>query len=222
MDVTGSSIKRRMNVVQQILHIDRCPLILAGFRALLERQSARYILHQSTGMLPLKSCYDLFKPDLIVTDLDSVGPGIFEQLRALVAESSVKIMVLTSSSSPISIEQSLVSGVKGYIDKNSATDFLWYAINQVLAGHSCFSAEALAVMNRKPDLNHLTSRELEVLQRVAHGKGNRIIAENLGISEWTVKSHMKNILSKLNAESRTDAVSKAAEKGIVEFGFVHR
>jgi len=222
MAVTRFFVKRRMNMVQQILHIDRCPLILAGFRALIESKSAHYILQQSTGMLPLKSCYDLSKPDLIVTDLDSVGSGIFKQFRELVSESSVKIMVLTASSSPINIEQSLVSGVKGYIHKNSATDFLWYAINQVLAGHSCFSAEALAVVSRKPDLNHLTSRELEVLQRVAKGKGNRMIAENLGISEWTVKSHMKNILSKLNANSRTDAVSKAAEKGIVQFESVHR
>jgi DNA-binding NarL/FixJ family response regulator len=205
-------------MVQQILHIDRCPLVLAGFRMLLESKAALYILHQSPGMLPLKRCFTACNPDLIITDLDSVGDGIFSQISDLVSCSNVKILVLTSSISPADIEQSLASGVKGYIHKNCATDYLWYAINQILAGHNCFSAEASNILSRKPDLNHLTSRELEVLQRVAKGKGNRMIADDLCISEWTVKSHMKNILSKLNANSRTDAVSKAVERGLVKFG----
>lgn len=207
-----------MSMVQQILHIDRCPLVLAGFRMLLESKAAHYILHQSIGMLSLRNCYEVCNPDLIVTDLDSAGAGIFGQISDLVSDSKVKILILTSSVLPGDIEQSLASGVKGYIDKNSPTDYLWHAVSQILAGHNFFSAEASAILSRKPDLNQLTSRELEVLQRVAKGKGNRMIADELCISEWTVKSHMKNILSKLNASSRTDAVSKALERGIVKFG----
>lgn len=206
-----------MEAVKKILHIDPSPLFLAGMQTLIERKDTALKLYQSTDMSLLITLFELYSPDLVIVDIKDFTADVFNKFHHITSVKDANIIVLTYSLLQNDIMQCIDSGVKGYVLKNSSNDCISSTIDQVLLGKKCISPEVSRLLTEKKELNPLTLREIEILNSVTRGKSNKSIAAEMSISEWTVKSHVKNILSKLNASSRTDAVCKAIEQGIVSY-----
>jgi DNA-binding NarL/FixJ family response regulator len=149
---------------------------------------------------------DLQMPEMDGTDAIRVIRREFPRAR---------IVVLTTYDGDVEARRALEAGASGYLLKSSPRTDLLDAIRVVHAGRR-YIPPAIAVEIAEHRGEHeLTDREREVLQRVAVGRSNKIAADELGISEETVKTHMKRILAKLAASDRTHAVTIATKRGIL-------
>jgi DNA-binding NarL/FixJ family response regulator len=124
--------------------------------------------------------------------------------------------MLTTFEGDVEIQRALEAGARGYILKNMPPNELVDVIRQVHAGKKHVPAEVATHLAEHMSDDKLTTREVEVLQRVAGGNRNRDIAELLFISEETVKVHVKHIMDKLGATDRTQAIAIAARRGIIQ------
>lgn len=156
------------------------------------------------------------RPDVVIMDLRLPGRGGIEIIAALRKEfGDVPILVLSSYSSDGDISRAIQASASGYLLKDMPLPRLVEAIRAVHAGQQYFPVE---IANRLPEQlrqSRLTPRELRVLQMIADGKSNKEIGNELGIVEGTVKVHVTNILNKLHAADRTQAVTTAIKKGIL-------
>ncbi|WP_337878551.1 response regulator transcription factor [Rheinheimera sp.] len=197
----------------QLMQIDPCPLVLWAVHQLAEQQSDLTLVAQSRDATRLWPLWQQWQPELTILHLCQTSPTDFATLRRI-CHASGKLLVL--SNRPDRSEQQLFldTGVCGYLSKNTEPNQLLLAVRAIQSGKKVL--EFCTEHNTK-NSDHLTHREVEVLKRVSRGEANKSIASNLCISEWTVKSHMKNILSKLNAISRTEAVSIGVQRGLIHF-----
>ncbi len=164
------------------------------------------------------------QPDVILLDLVMPRMGGLEAIREIKAESpEVRILVLTSFSEEEDIVAALRAGAEGYLIKDCSPDELIHAIRGVHLGHFSLPADmARKIMSLDLEMDQqvqklqLTRRELEVLQCMAQGFSNQEIAKQLSISTNTVRSHVRNVLRKLDVSNRTQAALYAIESGLVE------
>jgi DNA-binding NarL/FixJ family response regulator len=127
-----------------------------------------------------------------------------------------RIIVLTTYQGDTQVTRALKAGAAGYLLKSMLRKELGETIRSVHAGKKRIPPEiAVQIAEHHAD-DALTAREIDVLREAGAGNGNKAIADHLGISEETVKVHMKNILSKLDANDRTHAVTIAVKRGIIE------
>ncbi|KRM72845.1 DNA-binding response regulator [Lacticaseibacillus brantae DSM 23927] len=164
------------------------------------------------------------KPDVILMDL--VMPemdGITATQKILAAWPQARIIILTSFIDDEKVYPAIEAGAASYILKTATADEIAAAIRQTAAGESVLEPEVTTkMMNRmanppQPALyDDLTNREREVLQLIAQGKSNQEIAETLFITLKTVKTHVSNILAKLQVEDRTKAAIYAFKHGLVK------
>jgi DNA-binding NarL/FixJ family response regulator len=127
-----------------------------------------------------------------------------------------RVVVLTTFEGDAEIKRALAAGARGYLLKSMPPRELLDGIRQVHAGKKRIPAEVAARLAEHLSDESLTAREIEVLRQVASGNRNRDIAERLFISEETVKVHVKHIMDKLGANDRTQAVSIAIRRGIIQ------
>ncbi len=166
----------------------------------------------ATGEAALELVADL-RPDVVVIDMVMPGIGGLEAIRRLrAADDRLGIVALTSFFERSRIQEALDAGANGYLVKSVDTDSLVQAVRNVSLGHDTFSPEvtrALAQRQATPDgaLDMLTARETEIADLVAEGRTNAEIANELSLSIFTVKNHVSNILSKLHAQTRTEAAA---------------
>ncbi|MBN8198931.1 response regulator [Bacillus sp. NTK034] len=166
------------------------------------------------------------QPDVVLMDLDMpVMNGIeaTKQIKASCPE--VKIMILTSFSDQDHVIPAIEAGASGYQLKDIEPDILVQAIIQLMKGENQLHPKATSHLlthltnknstERQP-LEELTKRELEVLREIAKGKSNKEIASSLYITEKTVKTHVSNLLSKLELADRTQAALYAVRHGIAD------
>jgi NarL family two-component system response regulator LiaR len=157
--------------------------------------------------------------------MDLVMPGLdgMEAMRFLTScQPTTRILVLTSFHDDDKVFPAIKAGAQGYLLKDSGPEELVRAIEQVARGESALQPSIARKLLRKlskppsqkPDADALTDREIEVLRLVAQGQSNREISGQLAISEATVRTHVSNILSKLNLCSRTQAALYALREGL--------
>jgi DNA-binding NarL/FixJ family response regulator len=161
-------------------------------------------------------------PDVVLLDVNMPIMGGVETVTELRQTSEVHILMLTISKNDEDLFGAISAGADGYLLKNVSPDELFKAIRNVQAGFSVLSPDVTRQVMRaiSPDLvgaadRGLSSRELEVLKCLAQGKTTAQISTELFISDNTVKTHVRHILEKLEASNRAEAVSKAAQLGMI-------
>ena len=162
-------------------------------------------------------------PDLVLMDLIMPGmDGLHATYELHKNFPEIKIIALTSFSDAQLILDAIEAGVSGCLLKNTSANELANAIRAVMAGNSIFSPEVTQIIMNAGDKKNrpvfdLTSRELEVLLLMVNGKNNQEISQELTLSLSTIKFHVSNILSKMNAHNRGEAISIAIKHHLVDF-----
>jgi len=157
------------------------------------------------------------RPDVVIMDLRLPGMDGIETIAALRKEfGAVPILVLSSYSSDGDISRAIQASAAGYLLKDMPVTRLVEAIHAVHAGQQYFPAEIACRLPDQLRQSNLTPRELGVLRMIAVGKSNKEIGSALGIVEGTVKVHVTNILTKLHAADRTQAVTIAIKRGLLD------
>ncbi|MEM8529814.1 MAG: response regulator transcription factor [Chloroflexota bacterium] len=208
----------------RILIVDDHPIVREGLIAVLETQSDFVVVgHAASGNQVLDLTNSL-NPDVILLDLelpDSDGVTVLQQLRSV--HTTIKVIVFTAFDTDERIIGAVRAGAKGYLLKGAPREELFQAIRVVHEGGSLLQPVIAARLLRQVStptepseiVESLTERELEVLHLLAKGRQNKEIANNLIISERTVKFHVSAILAKLHVSNRTEAVTKAAQIGLI-------
>jgi DNA-binding NarL/FixJ family response regulator len=163
--------------------------------------------------------YREHRPDVIILDLrlpDQNGIDVINCIREIYSDA--RIIMLTTFDGDIDIQRALAAGARAYILKSMPPSDLVAVIRQVHAGMKRVLPEIAAHLAEHLDDEDLTAREIEILQHIVGGNRNRDIADMLFISEETVKAHVKNIMAKLGANDRTEAVAIGIRRGFIQLG----
>ena len=160
--------------------------------------------------------YLKLKPDVLVLDLRMPALDGFEVVKRLIAiEPAARILVMTTYDTDEDIWRCLRAGAKGYLLKDANQPEIIAAIRTVARGEN-FTTPLLAMkLANRATAPELSPREREVLQLLAAGKTNKEIAAALSVEAGTIKTHLKSLFTKLNATTRTEAVRKAEERGVL-------
>ena len=201
----------------RVLTVDDHPLLREGIAAVLERQPDMQLAGEATNGREAVQRFRELRPDVTLMDLQMPEMGGVDAIAAIRAEfSSACIVVLTTYRGDVQALRALRAGASGYLLKSMLRKELVDTIRTVHSGRRRIPPEIAAELAEHVTDDALTAREIEILKRAAGGNANKIIAAQLGISEDTVKAHMKSILSKLDANDRTHAVTIALRRGIIE------
>lgn len=209
----------------RILVIDDHTLFRVGLQGLLEHRGIEVVAAVGDGQEGL-ALADQLRPDVVLLDMRMPGMdglGVLRHLR----QSGLKmpIAMLTTSSNEQDLVEALRSGAQGYLIKDMEPDDLVLALRDIVAGKTVVApdlapvlakvvqGESVAARDPSP-FSELTPREGEILGLLAEGQSNKAIARNLGISDGTVKLHVKAILRKLGVHSRVEAAVIAVEQGL--------
>ena len=201
----------------RILCVDDHQLLREGIAAVVEGQSDMKLVGEATNGQEAIESFKRYRPDVTLMDLRMPDMNGIEAISAIRAEfPSARIIVLTTYAGDALAVKALKAGASGYLLKNLLRKELLDTIRAVHAGQRRIPPEiATAIAEHAAD-DALTAREIEVLRQLSTGNSNKMIADNLNLSEETVKAHMRSILSKLGANDRTHALAIALKRGIIE------
>jgi len=203
--------------VIRILVADDHFIVRSGLVSLIHAEPDMKVVAQAVDGAQAIELFRQFRPDLALVDLRMPGTGGDHAIEVICREfPDARILVLTAFSGDEDIHKALRAGAKGYVLKSSAGEDLAQAIRAVAAGEPWIPRDVATRLAMRNSYEELTAREIEVLREIARGKANKEIAAALAISEHTVKDHLKNILGKLHVSVRTEAVTAAVQRGIIE------
>ena len=200
----------------RILIVDDHNVVRQGLHALLSTVPGFTVVAQASSQEQAVQMFQQHKPDVTLMDLrlqSGSGAGAIQELRRL--DAATRIIVLTTYDGDEDIFKSLQAGAKSYLLKGSSSEELIEAIRKVHAGKQHIPHAVAERLAMRMGAEELTGREMDVLQQIVQGKSNKEIAQQLGISEATVKSHINNLLGKLMVEDRTQAAITAIQRGLV-------
>lgn len=203
--------------VIRILTVDDHPLLREGIAALVNAEPDMKLVAEASNGLDAVEKFRQHRPDVTLMDLQMPGLNGVEAISRIHGEfSGARIIVLTTYSGDAQVVAALRAGARAYILKGHVHRELLETIRAVHAGQKRIPAEIAAGLAQHVADDELTEREIDVLRLIAAGNANKQIADQLFISEATVKSHVTNILSKLGANDRTHAVAIGYKRGIIE------
>jgi len=201
----------------RILAVDDHALVREGIAVLVETQPDMTLVGEaSTGREAIQQ-FRTHRPDITLMDLQMPEMNGVDAIVAIRGEfPDAKMIVLTTYQGDVQILRALKAGAQGYLLKNTLHKELIGTIRAVQAGKKALSPEASYEIAEHATDDALTPAEINVLRLIAAGNANKQIADQLSITEETVKSRVKNILSKLGANDRTHAAMIGIKRGIIE------
>jgi DNA-binding NarL/FixJ family response regulator len=201
----------------RILTVDDHDILRAGIAAVLATEADMDVVAQAGDGREAIEQFRAHRPDITLMDLQMPLMGGTETIRAIREEfPDARIIVLTTYSGDAQATQALEAGASAYLLKSMLRRELAETIRRVHSGRRVVPPEIAVELAEHHADSSLTEREIDVLRQVASGNANKIVADKLSISEETVKSHVKSILSKLGANDRTHAVTIAIKRGIID------
>jgi len=207
----------------RLLITDDHSIVRKGIKALLATEKDMEVIGEAENGAEAVAKAAALKPDVVLMDLVMPEMDGIEATRRITSEQpGTRILVLTSFAADDKVFPAVKAGALGYLLKDSTPDQLLEAIRQVYRGEP--SLEPSIARKVLQELSHpaqgkqtaepLTERELDVLRLIAQGMSNREIASKIFVAEWTVRSHVSNILGKLHLASRTQAALYALKSGL--------
>ena len=200
----------------RILVVDDHFMVRMGLSSSLNAEEDMEVIAEAGNGADALKAYRELRPSLVLMDVRLPGMSGPDAVAAIMREfPEARILMLSTHSGEEEIYRSLQAGARGYILKSARREELLRAIRQIRDGKRYLDPALAPLLAERVTHRSLTSRELEVLQMVAKGMGNKEIAAALNIAEVTVKLHMSHVLEKLNVKDRTEAATAALKRGIL-------
>ena len=200
----------------RVILADDHPVVRDGLAAIVNQQADMEVVGEAGDGEEALALFQALKPDVMVLDLRMPkrdGVGVMQHL--IQSEPDARVLIMTTYDGDEDIFRSLSHGARGYILKDAPRQEILTAIRAINEDRTYTSSTVASKALMRMGKPSLTQRELDVLQLVAEGRSNKDIARRLDITEGTAKSHVKGILTKLDAISRTEAVAVAHRRGLV-------
>jgi DNA-binding NarL/FixJ family response regulator len=209
-DLTPAPAKAR------VLLVDDHALLRTGVANIINQEPDLHVVAEADNGADAISAYERHQPDVTLLDLRMPvmeGVEVVKQLRE--RDPRARVIILTTYDTDDEISQALKAGAKAYVLKDISADGLVGCIRDVLAGKTYLAPAAAAKLAEGVTRVQLTPREMATLRLLADGKANKEIANELDISERTVKTHLAHLFEKLGVTSRTEAIKVATRRGLV-------
>lgn len=199
-----------------VLIVDDHPMVREGLAGVLARHEMKIAGLAANGRQALEM-YEAHRPDVMLLDLRLPDQSGFDVVRAVLKiDPSARIVILSSAQGDASVYTAISLGVRGYLLKGIDGATLAEQVRHVARGGKSLSPESAEKLAHYVSSKKLSEREVEVLGLISKGKSNKEIAKMLFVTDNTVKMHVKNILSKLEASDRTQAVVIAIQRGLLD------
>jgi DNA-binding NarL/FixJ family response regulator len=215
----------------KVLLVDDQAMVRAGLRMILEAEPDIRVIGEAEDGTKAISSVRILQPDVVLMDIQMPVMNGLEATRRIVHEGErlSRVLILTTFERDDYIFEALRSGASGFILKNAPPEDLVTAVRVVAEGNSLLAPSVtrriIAEFAQRPvrplvknEVEHLTEREIEVLKLIAKGHTNAEIANELVVSEATIKTHVSNLLTKLGLRDRVQAVVYAYESGLIQPG----
>src|SRR6266436_1684164 len=201
----------------RVLCVDDHPLLREGIGTVINNQRDMQLVGEASNAHEAMEQFRKHRPDVTLMDLRLSGMSGIDIMIAIRTEfPEARIIILTTFEGDVEIQRALEAGARAYMLKSMPPKDMVETIRQVHAGKKRIPPEVAAHLAEHLGDEALTEREVQVLQLATEGNRNRDIAERLFISEETVKAHIKHIMEKLGANDRTQAVTIAVQRGIIQ------
>ena len=196
--------------------IDDHVVVRAGLKYMIEAEADLEFAGEFGGGVGAVDFVHAARPDVTLLDVRMPDRNGIDVLKDLLADDpKTHVVMLTTSDTEEDIYRAIEEGALGYVMKESPIETIVAAIHAALAGDVFMTDDVRRIYETRKSAKGLSPRETEVLRLVAKGCGNREIASQLGISENSIKMHMKRVFFKLGASDRTEAVSLASKRGFL-------
>jgi DNA-binding NarL/FixJ family response regulator len=200
----------------RILTVDDHPILRKGLAALVNAEPDLKLVAEAANGKEAIEAFRCHQPDITLMDLQMPGVDGIQAIEAICSEfPQARIIVLTTYTGDTQVVRALKAGARAFMLKGHVLDELLDTIRAVHAGKKRIPPDVAAELADHAIDDPLTEREIDVLKLIAAGNGNKQIADELSISEATVKSRVSNILSKVGANDRAHAVTIGLKRGII-------
>jgi DNA-binding NarL/FixJ family response regulator len=209
-----SPMARSSGATFRCMIVDDHPVVRQGIRALLEREldGVEIVEHPT----PDDALSTADRPDVVIIDPRGAGGEVEQLVSMLTRRLNSAVVVFTGNGGARLLAEALRAGVKGYVRKDSPPEDLVRAIRAARGGDFYVDPALSSTIVLDEGDRTLTARQREILQMLADGMQTEAVAQTLGLSTETVRTHTKRILAKLHADTRTQAVAIAIRNGLIE------
>jgi DNA-binding NarL/FixJ family response regulator len=200
----------------RVIIIEDHPLMRLGVASIIGAQEDMTVVAEAGSGEEALELFRVYRPDVVVIDLGLPQMGGVAVIRALrLLNSDVKFVVLTTYEGDEDIYQALAAGAHAYVIKGLPHNMLVDAIRRVRRGANYVPPALMHKLDARSAAEKLSAQELRVLKMISEGRSNRNIGDELGVTEATIKYHVSEILGRLGAKDRTEAVVIAHRRGLL-------